>query len=408
MTAQPSKRPRSSNVARWRKYTGICLASVAFTAAVTLTGCFLFYPGQRVVFPIGHVPDKVKNFTTLNTPYDDFNAAAPPMIYDSGWLALSSNRIQPEAGNRIHLFLFSINFYKTDGSFHIGAGHRGRLPLAHQAPQFGPLTFWLHLPPVRSTHLPEFYQGERYLKDGHEHEKPVSLIFAGRNEAGDLDLFVSASFEIKRVTQGPEIAVMPAARLNRRGSDQSYAAFGPDGRLYLASDHGGSFDIFAVKGGPAAGAAATGDDWFAWLTETNAPAAELEPVRSVNSTSDDTAPSILDGTMVFASNRPGGQGGFDLYWATYDAASGWSLPTPITIANGPANEFRPNLIVLGGVAAGPQYDNHLLLFSSDRHGGLGGYDMYYVGVVAPGMPVALPDPASGRRSMKESADRVLQ
>jgi hypothetical protein len=355
----------------------------------TVAGCYGCYPSRTIHFPVGHVPETVTNFRELNTPYDDFNAAAPPMLLGNDWLGLSTNRSAPAAGNRIALFRTNYWFRQTDGSFTTGAVERGTLPLAHEGPEFGPLFVRLDQPPARVTRLPP---GSPPARDGGE----VSLLFTGRNAAGDLDLHVSEPFDPETAAAGPTIKVAPAARLNLAGSDQAYASFGPDGRLYLASNHGGHFDIYAVKAGPPAGA--HGDAWLTWLADPTAPAAELEPVAALDSPGDDTAPSMLDGTMVFASNRAGSAGGYDLYWSTFAAGSGWSAPVPIAVANGPTNEFRPTLIAVGSEAlsatAEPTFDNQLLLFSSDRPGGLGGYDMYYVGVAAPGIAAAARPPAN--------------
>lgn len=404
----PSRSPKRSKKRQrpFRPALIVVNSTLVVVVAVALVGCFIYFE-PSFNFPVWHVPTTVTNFADLNTPYDDFNSAAQPVFGHDELLALSSNREERVTGNRIHLFQLYANFRRTSGAFNVSAKYYGRFPLAHQALQFGPLFLPLGGSPMRSTY-----------PRGLAVDDSEALVFSGRTEAGDLDLMASEPFKYRsgpgrsilvipatRDIQprgmhhggSPELAVTALSRLNRSGSDQTYASFGPDGRLYLASNHSGSFHIYAVKGGPIAGAAATGADWVAWLTEVGAPQAELEPVAALNSTSDDTAPSIIDGTMVFASNRPGGSGGYDLYWATYSARSGWSTPAAIEVANGPSNEFRPSLLAIGRNGSLPTYDNHFLLFSSDRRGGLGGYDMYYVGVVAPGLPVAQPVSASVQR-----------
>lgn len=77
--------------------------------------------------------------------------------------------------------------------------------------------------------------------------------------------------------------------------------------------------------------------------------------------------------MLFVSNRPGGYGGFDIWRSEYLAGS-WSSPVNVGDSiNTSANENRPVLVGSEG------YINKLLLFSSDRPGGAGGYDVYYCG-----------------------------
>ncbi len=81
-----------------------------------------------------------------------------------------------------------------------------------------------------------------------------------------------------------------------------------------------------------------------------------------------TASLTPDGkTIYFASNRPGGYGGMDIYSSTCDAAGKWSRatnlgPTINTKANEDAPFIHPN--------------EKLLFFTTDGHQGMGGNDIY--------------------------------
>jgi hypothetical protein len=80
--------------------------------------------------------------------------------------------------------------------------------------------------------------------------------------------------------------------------------------------------------------------------------------------------------MVFASNRDGGYGGYDLWYASYDGSE-WSEPVNFgPDINTEHDEFRP--IIMSTDAN--KYLNDLLIFSSNRPGGKGGYDLYYTGM----------------------------
>ena len=69
-------------------------------------------------------------------------------------------------------------------------------------------------------------------------------------------------------------------------------------------------------------------------------------------------------TIYFASDRPGGQGGFDLYKSA-KTDNGWSVPANLGDAiNTSGNEITPYL------------DGENLFFSSDYHQGFGGYDVF--------------------------------
>ncbi len=67
--------------------------------------------------------------------------------------------------------------------------------------------------------------------------------------------------------------------------------------------------------------------------------------------------------LVFASDRPGGQGGFDLYQCKR-SGEGWSVPINLGEVNTAGNEITPFLT------------GNNLYFSSDYHSGLGGYDVF--------------------------------
>lgn len=84
----------------------------------------------------------------------------------------------------------------------------------------------------------------------------------------------------------------------------------------------------------------------------------------------DSQPSVsADGTILyFASNRPGGQGGIDIWYTKKDAAGNWGVPVNMgPTINTPGNEKSPFL----------HSDSQTLYFSSDGHPGLGGYDIFY-------------------------------
>lgn len=85
--------------------------------------------------------------------------------------------------------------------------------------------------------------------------------------------------------------------------------------------------------------------------------------------SSQTAPSISGNSklMFFASNKPGGMGGFDIYLSTRDSLGNWT--TAVNAGpkiNGPNDEINPFI----------HYDNKTLYFASNSHFGIGGYDLF--------------------------------
>lgn len=72
--------------------------------------------------------------------------------------------------------------------------------------------------------------------------------------------------------------------------------------------------------------------------------------------------------LYFASNRPGGIGGFDIY-VSYYKNNKWTYPENLGDAiNTPGNEITPF------------FDGETLFFSSDYHMGLGGFDVFSTNV----------------------------
>lgn len=81
--------------------------------------------------------------------------------------------------------------------------------------------------------------------------------------------------------------------------------------------------------------------------------------------------------MLFASNRAGGQGDYDLY-CSRRTDQGWQAPVAMGYASSPGKDFRP--LVIDG------YQRQVLVFSSDRPGGAGGMDLYYAELRNPCAP----------------------
>jgi hypothetical protein len=104
-----------------------------------------------------------------------------------------------------------------------------------------------------------------------------------------------------------------------------------------------------------------------------APSAWSEPVNlgaPINSASSDQSPALsADGlSLYFASDRPGGLGGVDL-WVSHRATPDSPWETPVNLGpaiNGHDIETGPDL----------SGDGHLLFFQSSRQGGEGSNDIY--------------------------------
>lgn len=101
---------------------------------------------------------------------------------------------------------------------------------------------------------------------------------------------------------------------------------------------------------------------------------EKQTTDELNSTSNDRCPFVNGNFIVFASDRPGGFGGYDLYYSFIDMGQ-WSVPINFgERINTEYDEFRPVTM------QADIFQNDMMIFSSNRPGGLGGFDLYYVGI----------------------------
>lgn len=155
--------------------------------------------------------------------------------------------------------------------------------------------------------------------------------------------------------------------LNSEYNDM-YPSFNKDkSQMYFCSDRKGhNFDIYGIDFGASQkvdSILSSGTDSQALINST------------LSSTADDKCPFILEDRMVFTSNRPGGYGGYDLYYS--DLVDGkWTSPKNFGPSiNTKDDEYRPILI-----HEGVSQSQTMMVFSSNRAGGLGGFDLYFVGI----------------------------
>ena len=148
------------------------------------------------------------------------------------------------------------------------------------------------------------------------------------------------------------------------GANDAYISFDTNqDSAYFSSDIEGNFEIY-VKNRPAETNLAT---WF------NGAYAAPVKVDSLANSGDDKCPFVFRKIMVFASDRSGGMGGFDIYYSVFKKGK-WSSPVNLgPDINTSSDEYRP---VIG---VHEDFTNSFLIFSSNRTGGKGGYDLYFRG-----------------------------
>ncbi len=293
----------------------------------------------------GTFPDSLIVLSDINSDYDDYNSdihqlsGVRPIVF-------SSNR--GSQGGQFDLVhgVFAYNFVQENGNFFLFS-------------EIAPDPFLSQLVSKVNTAGDDLGPYRLYSPiDGYEY-----LVVSSENEVGDLDFHYTKNLPWFG-TSVPEIAdVKPLTLLNFASNDAYFCFNTAQDTVYFCSDAGGSFDIWMYPKETEQSI----DDWFS--QEVISPV----KVESVSSAADDKCPYIYRKIMVFSSDREGGFGGFDLYYSLFQNGV-WG--TPVNFGPGintSSDEYRP---ILGG---DENFTNMFLLFSSDRPGGKGGFDLYFRG-----------------------------
>ncbi len=299
-----------------------------------------------VKYPLGTFPDSVVSLAGINSAFDDYNCDVY-QLYGEIYLLFSSNR--GSSGGQYDLVQGEVSFVfdQMTGEFKSN-NYISSLPFLDKlidaantdGDDFGPFSLFSTV-------------------DGYEY-----LFTASENPDGNLDFFYFRNRPVYGNSL-PEVQGPYPATLLNTSADDAYLCFDTNqDTAYFSSATDGNFDIY-VKNRPEETDIAT------WM---DGDYSSSEKVDSINSTSEDKCPLVYHDIMMFASNRPGGMGGFDLYYSLFRNGK-WSSPVNFgPDVNTSADEFRPRICIH------TEFSNYLLIFSSNRPGGSGGYDLYFVGV----------------------------
>jgi hypothetical protein len=300
----------------------------------------------------GSLPNTPVNLSAFNTEYDDFNSTAPSL----GELipfCFSTNRNSNGTEFDIIYQLMNVNFDKTSGILKVTNEYAnwevkrddyeiietGLSKIKTSGNEFGP-------------NLVTGYSSNEYN---------FTLMYSSDITGNSQINFVS-NVTNKNFSEPKEVEF-----LNSEFEDM-YPTFNSDkSKIYFCSNRGGQkFNFYFVNVNP--------------ITETELLLSdnsdyEILMDSSLSSNSDDKCPFIFENKMVFASDRDGGFGGFDLYYSNFENGE-WSEPINFgEKINTESDEYRPILI-----NEGVSWTQTMMVFSSNRTGGLGGFDLYFVGI----------------------------
>jgi len=303
------------------------------------------YPIERINFDSGFFPVKPVNFEQVNSYSDDYNSAYMSTEIDNMFrLTFSTNR-----------FGSSFDFINFDVT-------------VEQDLINGQLKFETKLAPcdlIDSVNSKNDELGP-YFSNVRDSRSEGQFYYA-TNKNEDLDIY-TASYSCNSQNKYYDYKLMldeepyPVEYLNS-AYDDAYPSIHVVGNnekriIYFTSNRDGKFNIYQ---------------------STN----KEEPSKTeiLSSPADDKCPYTRNNLMVFSSNREGGFGGFDLWYSIFDGTQ-WSEPKNFGAdINTEHDEYRPIVIDYQAYSYGhSDFLNNLMIFSSNRPGGKGGFDLYYVGI----------------------------
>ena len=328
-------------------------------ATITIPSCDLLNLNQGNKYTIGHFPTSPVNLEEFNTEFDDYNSDIP-VFRDVFPFCFSSNRNSHGENYDIVYKLMAVEFSKKTGELDIFEETHANLSVYIEnqnirsalnkinSPfnEFGPC-----LIPMGRT------SGGTNMNGRFE----TYIFLYSNNSNGNQDVFFTQNLENENYEDPIAVEFLNS------DFDDAYPTFNNDNsELYFTSNRAGKFDIYKIK-----------TDNSKEIVEilSGSSLATVEKDAVLSSGFDDKCPSITNDMLVFASNRDGGFGGFDLYYSVFENGN-WSEPVNFgSDINSEYDEYRP--IVRSDKW---QFDNDMMIFSSNRPGGKGGFDLYFVGI----------------------------
>jgi hypothetical protein len=323
----------------------------------------------------GYFQDYVVNFSDVNSMYDDYNMDAP-FIYQHSLFHFSSNRNSSGGNFDIIGRRMYFEWSMTDGSLDIGTDLYEDW-FDYLIPLFDSVnTPCNELGPYTLSYREETNYSEIVWTD---------LLLYANDCKGDFDIkFVCC--ERTDSSESTVIKMQPSKEISFTNTEANelYPSFYGPGfynfdqwgtdpgkieKMLFCSDRNGNFDIFDIDLPDGINIKRILNEDFNLEPDSFA----ITPL-ALNSGSDDKCPYANGRLLVFASNRPGGFGGFDLYYSLYNNGT-WSEPVNFgEKINSAYDEYRPVTL------HHDKFANNLMIFSSNRPGGKGGFDLYHVGI----------------------------
>lgn len=309
----------------------------------------------QINYEQGIFPEDPVNLEDINTSYDDYNSTIPSIISNSFYLLFSSNRGEPTFDYNITPSLVYFEFDQTLGEFQIAA--------FDEASNMEP--FYTDMATHASSDENDF--GPYFFYAGNEGN---NYFLTTREVMGTMDVYF---FQFGPYFPGQYYSFNegePLSLINTNNSE-SYATYNNQlKQLFYCSDQAGSTDIYVMTYSYGEGS----ENLQAWFRSDVQSAFAID---SINTSAEEKCPYVVGNRLYFASNMEGGYGGYDLYYSDF-VNNKWSSPVNMgETINTEQDEFRPVVAAVNG------FSNQFMIFSSNREGGAGGFDLYFAGIDRP-------------------------
>lgn len=301
----------------------------------------------------GDLPDTPVNLKDFNTIYDDYNSTAPSL----GLLipfCFSTNRSSNGGEFDILYQPMNVNFDKTSGTLKVTNEYDNWSVFMED--------YEIIKSGLNKINSPGNEFGPYLIQETDFNTYIFTLLYAS-DLSGNFDINFTSN------QSNPDFSdSKPVGFLNSE-FDDLYPTFNLDrSKIYFCSNRENeNFDIYYAD------IPDPENNLEVILSDTSFHAIQKDTI--ISGSDDDKCPFIFNDILVFTSNRSGGFGGFDLYYCNFEN-NGWGEPINFGAKiNSEADEYRPILI-----EEGVSQTETMMVFSSNRAGGKGGFDLYFVGI----------------------------
>jgi Tol biopolymer transport system component len=303
-------------------------------------------------YRIGTFPETPVNMGDINSEYDDYNSTSPELGGTTP-LCFSSNRNGNHKDFDIIYKLLDVYMSKSTGILEVEENTKGSLDV------FAANASLNDAIRIINTGFDEL--GPYLIPQGHSYLNQEYIFLYATNESGNFDIKFTQNLTGDSYSSPLNIKFLNSAE------DDLYPTLTADSStIYFCSNRGGNFDIYKAD-------LNKNNNLLSEFSDSIPRIITKDTILSSNF--DDKCPFIIGKLMVFASNRSGGYGGFDLYYSVFNNGE-WSAPVNFgDKINTQYDEYRP---IVKSFA--PDFTNDFMIFSTNRPGGKGGFDLYYVGI----------------------------